>query len=138
MSFPVLSQIKPQAPCSTRGSRGADGLYLKPGPEAQTYPRRVSEPSPGARTPGGSLAASRLITPRCARTGAVTRRHGAPFGGRLGVVPSRVPRQFEDIARRGGRLAEVAGRATTPLGAAVGGRVLNCGLPLVVPFRQFL
>ena len=49
VSFPVLSQIKPQAPYLRRPCTGDNGLYLKPRRlGALIHPRQVSEPSPCA------------------------------------------------------------------------------------------
>jgi hypothetical protein len=83
VSFPVLSQIKPQAPCiGGAGGRLSppNGLYLRL--LVATHPRRVSEPFPSYR----DLAASR---PLRASAGSVT----VP-----GTVTSRPPGSFPSPA----------------------------------------
>ena len=105
----MLSQIKPQAPCTIPSVSARAGLYLRPGvceqlkdPLAvprvlpQTHAIVVSEPSP--RTNQRGLAADCHILLRCYHTRGHYPGHHAPFDAQRGSRSFASSPQFRRVA----------------------------------------
>ena len=133
MSFPVLSQIKPQAPIELAPTFAGGSDYILSKRLAFTHPHLVSEPSSNCLE--AWLRIGTYVGP-CYHTRDDWARPPTPHGG--GLVVRRFARfpQFEGVAGPSNRLAFNDG-IHGPSRAA-GAELLRFGLRLVVPFRQFL